>query len=331
MKAVVQDGSGEADVLRIAEVPTPEPGPEDLLVRVRCTALNRADILQRRGMYPPPPGDSELLGLEVAGEVAAAGERATGFEPGDRVFGLVGGGGYAEYALLDHRMAIAVPARWQFAEAAAVPEVFLTANETLFVLAGLSEGETVLLHAGGSGVGTAAIQMCRRAGARVLFTAGSEPKIEWGQALGGGDPHGCKGINYHQHDFAREVRRFTREEGVDVILDPVGADYLERHLGLLKTRGRLVVLGLMGGAKTELDLARVLRKRLQIMGSVLRSRSLAEKRQATDRFRQAWWPRIQAGEVRPVIDRAFRLDQVADAHQYMEENRNFGKILLEVR
>jgi putative PIG3 family NAD(P)H quinone oxidoreductase len=297
-----------------------------LLVRVFATALNRADVLQRRGHYPPPPGESEVLGLELAGRVEAWGGSVQGFARGDRVFGLVGGGSYAEYALLDHRMAMRIPDGWGFEQAAAVPEVFLTANETIFVLGGLTEGQAVLVHAGGSGVGTAAIQMATVTGARVYFTAGSDEKIRRAEALGMGAP--VKGINHKTQDFREEVLRATGGAGVDVVLDFLGASYLERNLAVLKPAGRLVIASLMGGARAEVDLALILRRRLQVMGSVLRSRTLEDKRMITERFRRHWLPLLEQGRIKPVIDRVLPLERVREAHAAMEANQNFGKIVL---
>jgi len=325
MKAVTLKGEGGPEVLEISEVPAPQAGKEQLLVRVRATALNRADTMQREGKYPPPPGESDILGLELAGEVEACGEGVAGFAVGDRVFGLVGGGGYAELALLEAGMAMPIPEGWSFTEAAAVPEVFFTANETVFVLGGLTAGETLLIHAGGSGVGTAAIQMAHHAGARVFFTAGSEEKITKAKALGAE-----AGINYKTQDFVVEVKRLTDGEGVDVVEDFLGASYLARNMSVLKNGGRLVLVALMGGAGGEIDLSQVMRRRLKIFGSVMRSRSLADKCEITARFRQRWLPPLVEGRIKPIIDTVFPMAQVRAAHEYMEANKNFGKIILEI-
>jgi putative PIG3 family NAD(P)H quinone oxidoreductase len=295
------------------------------LVRVRATALNRADVMQRLGQYPPPPGESDILGLELAGEVETVGAAVKDLTSGDRVFGLVGSGGYAEKAVIDARMAMPIPAGWSFAQAAAVPEVFFTAQETLFTLGGLQEGETVLIHAAASGVGTAGIQMARETGARILVTAGSADKIQRCVELGA-----TAGCNYKEQDFAEWVKKVTSGQGVDVIEDFIGAAYWERNLRSLKTGGRLVLVGLMGGVKVEANLGLLMTKRLQIFGSVLRSRPLADKIAITQRFRAKWLPLLAAGRIKPIVDRIFPFAQVADAHRYMEENRNFGKIMLEV-
>ena len=320
MKAITFAGYGGPDVLRLDDVPEP-----DLLVRVRASALNRADTMQRRGHYPPPPGESDILGLELAGEVEAVGASVSGFKPGDRVFGLVGGGGYAEKACLDHRMAMSIPPGWDFVKAAAVPEVFFTANETLFTLGRLEAGETVLIHAGASGVGTAGIQMARQVGARVLVTAGSEEKVARTEALGA-----SAGINYKTSDFAERVLELTNGVGVDLVQDFIGAAYWQGNLKCLKRAGRLVLVGLMGGAKVEADLGLIMGKRLQVIGSVMRSQPLENKIAITERFRSRWLPELESGRVQPLIDASFPLSEAAAAHQYMEENRNVGKIMLVV-
>lgn len=325
MKAITFTTPGGPEVLQLAEVPDPSPGPEDLLVRVRASALNRADTLQRRGFYPPPPGESDILGLELAGEVEAVGSAASGFSPGDRVFGLIGGGGYAEKALIHDRMAMPIPADWSFVQAAAVPEVFFTANETLFTLGKLEHGETVLIHAGASGVGTAGIQMARHAGARVFVTAGSAEKITRTIELGAE-----AGINYKEDDFAERINALTDKAGVDVVQDFIGAPYWQRNLHCLKVGGRLVLVGLMGGATVEADLGMILRKRLHVIGSVMRSQPLDNKIAITQRFRTRWLSLLESGAMRPIIDTSFPLAQAAAAHQYMEENRNTGKIMLTV-
>lgn len=325
MKAITFAGYGGPDVLRLDDVPEPVPSPDDLLVRVRASALNRADTMQRRGHYPPPPGESDILGLELAGEVEAVGASVSGFKPGDRVFGLVGGGGYAEKACLDHRMAMSIPPGWDFVKAAAVPEVFFTANETLFTLGRLEAGETVLIHAGASGVGTAGIQMARQVGARVLVTAGSEEKVARTEALGA-----SAGINYKTSDFAERVLELTNGVGVDLVQDFIGAAYWQGNLKCLKRAGRLVLVGLMGGAKVEADLGLIMGKRLQVIGSVMRSQPLENKIAITERFRSRWLPELESGRVQPLIDASFPLSEAAAAHQYMEENRNVGKIMLVV-
>ena len=324
MRAVVCSGPGGPDVLTIGGAARPVPGHNQLLVRVQACALNRADLLQCRGLYPAPAGESEILGLELAGEVVEAGDGVTAFTPGDRVFGLVGGGAYAQYALLDADMALRIPAMWDFTTATAVPEVFFTAFETLFTRGELAGGENVLIHAGASGVGTAAIQLARRAGARVYVTAGSDAKIARCRDLGA-----AGGVNYRQMDFGEGVRALTDGAGIDLIEDFIGAEYLERNLALLRPLGRLVMIAFMGGAKAEVNLASILTRRLTVRGFVLRSQSLDEKRAITRRFQERVLPDLVAGTLQPVIDSVYPVARVADAHRRMAANENVGKILLD--
>lgn len=324
MKAITFVSPGGPGVLRLTEVLDLQPRDEQLLVRVRATGVNRADVLQRKGGHAPPPGESEILGLELAGEVEALGSSVRGFRRGDRVFALAGGGGYAEKAVVDYRLAMGIPAGWSFAQAAAVPEVFFTAQETLFTLGELEAGETVLIHAAGSGVGTAGIQMARAAGARVLITAGSAEKIRKTKELGAHE-----GCNYKEKDFAAWVKEVTKGKGTDLIQDFVGAPYWERNLDCLTVGGRLVLVGTLGGTKVDVDLRTIMVKRLKILGSVLRARSLEEKIAITRRFKEKWLPQLAAGMMQPVIDKVFFLNDAAEAHRYMEANQNFGKIILE--
>lgn len=329
MKAIIRTGDGGPEVLQLAETPAPRPTATQVLVDVHATALNRADLIQRRGGYPPPPGESEILGLEIAGTVSEVGyaveDGISKISKGDRVFGLVGGGGYAEQAVIDYRMAMPIPDGWSFEEAAAVPEVFFTANENIFTLGKLSAGETILIHAGGSGVGSAGIQISQHAGATVFVTAGTPEKIDKCKALGATD-----GINYKTTDFVGEIQRLTDGRGVDVVLDFIGAPYLERNLSILKTKGRLLQVGLIAGATAEINLGAVMRNRLQIIGSVMRPQSIDEKIAITQRFVERWLPELKRGALHPIIDTVFPLAEAQQAHAYMEANRNFGKILLKV-
>jgi NADPH2:quinone reductase len=326
MRAVTFDGYGGVEVLRISDLPRPQPGPQELLVRVRAAALNRADTVQRSGEYKPPPGVSEIPGIEIAGEVDSWGSEVTGFARGQRVFGIVGGGGYAEYCPLDAGMAIPVPDGWSFEQAVAVPEVFVTADTTLFELGQLQAGETVLVHAGASGVGTACLQMARHAGARVLCTVGSEEKARRCRELGADET-----IDYKRHDFAEEVRRLTGGAGVDVIQDFVGVSAFARNVAVLKPGGRLVCIGLLDHQVEErapLDILDLVLRRIQIKGSSLRPRPIADKRALSRRFAQRWLPLLAAGTVQAVIDSTFPLEDVARAHERMEANLNVGKIVL---
>ncbi len=325
MRGIIRTGDGGPGVLQLSEVPAPIPTATQLLVDVHATALNRADLIQRRGGYPPPPGESEILGLEIAGTVAGIGRAVEGISEGDRVFGLVGGGGYAAQAVIDYRMAMPIPDGWSFEEAAAVPEVFFTANENIFTLGELSAGETILIHAGGSGVGTAGIQISHHAGANVLVTAGTLEKIHKCKTLGA-----IEGINYKTTDFVAEIEHLTDGEGVDVVLDFIGAPYLERNLSVLKTKGRLLQVGLIAGATTEINLGTLMRNRLKIIGSVMRPQSIDEKIAITQRFVDRWLPELKRGVLRPIIDSIFPLAEAEQAHTYMEANRNFGKIILKV-
>ncbi|HYG61567.1 MAG TPA: NAD(P)H-quinone oxidoreductase [Thermoanaerobaculia bacterium] len=328
---VICDGFGGPEVLKIVEAPRPVPGPDELLVRVRAAALNNADLLQRDGSYSPPPGESEILGVEIAGEVEEMGERVSGFQRGQRVFGLVGSGGYAEHCLLDAGMAIPVPDGWSWTEAAAVPEAYFTADTTLFELGGLAAGQSVLIHAAGSGIGTVCIQLARFTGARVLCTAGSDEKLARCRELGAD-----AGFNYKTEDWAAEVLRATGDAGdtggagVDVVWDVVGATYLARNLAVLRDGGRLVQVGLLTGWETEIDLLPLVLRRLQIKGSSMRPRSLADKRAITRKFRERWLPLLEERRLRPVIDSVFPLERVAEAHARMEAHLNFGKILLTI-
>lgn len=321
MKAILVEG----DALAWGDAPAPEPGPDAVLVRVHATAVNRADLLQRRGLYPPPPGESEIMGLEAAGVVAAAGANAGAWHAGDRVFCLLAGGGYAEYVAVHKDMLLAIPAMLDFEQAAAIPEAFYTAFLNLVLEGGLTAGESVLIQAGGSGVGTAAIQVARHVGARVLVTAGSDDKIQRCVALGA---HAS--INYKTEDFAEQVPVLTEKLGVDVILDCVGGSYFEKHLGILRPQGRLVIIGLMGGARAEINLAPVVAKRLRVIGSVLRSRSLAEKLAITEAFKAQILPAIAGGTMRAVIDSVYAITDAEQAHAHVAANRNFGKVVLRV-
>ena len=326
MRAIIQIGDGGPGVLQLGEVPAPIPTATQLLVDVHAAALNRADLIQRRGGYPPPPGESEILGLEIAGTVAAGGRAVEGVSEGDRVFGLVGGGGYAAQAVIDYRMAMPIPDGWSFEEAAAVPEVFFTANENIFTLGKLAAGETILIHAGGSGVGTAGIQISHHVGANVFVTAGTPEKIHKCKTLGASE-----GIPYKTTDFVADIEQLTDGEGVDVVLDFIGAPYLERNLSVLKTEGRLLQVGLMGGATADIDLGTLMRKRLKMIGSVMRPQSIDEKIAITQRFVDRWLPEFKRGALKPVIDSIFPLAEARQAHTYMETNRNFGKIILKVK
>jgi len=323
MRAVVCRKPGGVEVLEIVDIPRPQPGATDLLVRNFATALNRADLLQRRGLYPPPPGDSEVLGLEFAGEVAETGGDVRGFKRGDRVFGLVGGGGYGEFLTVHHGMAVPIPDNFSYEVAAAVPEAFYTANESLFTLGRLEGNEVALVHAAASGVGTAAVQLAAACGATVIATAGTAEKVEEARRLGA-----TRAVNYREEDFVAVVKSLTSGKGVHIILDLVGAKYWERNLSCLQEGGRLLVVGFVGGARVNADLGVILRKRIAVIGTALRSRSVADKIAITQRFVDNVLPLLKRSEVKPVVDSVFPLEDVRAAHERMEANKNTGKIIL---
>ena len=325
MKAiVVHRAEGEVPSLVWEEVPDVEYGPGQVLVDVRATAVNRADLMQARGAYPPPAGASEILGLEMAGVIGAVGDEVEGWEVGDRVCALLAGGGYAEQVAVHPGTLLRLPDEWSFAQGAAIPEVWYTAFVNLFLEGGLTEGETVLIHAGGSGVGTAAIQLAREAGARIFITAGAGRKLERGRELGAE-----LAINYKESDFEQVIRQETGE-GVDLVLDPVGADYFERHLRLLNPWGRLVQIGLLSGVGADMNLGLLLGKSLRIIGSRLRPRSLEEKIEIRRKFEERFWPLLVDGTLEPVIDSVFPLPDAGEAHEYVRQNRNIGKVILQV-
>ena len=328
MKAVAITEPGGPDVLVLADRPEPEPGPDDLLVRVRATALNRADLLQRRGHYPAPPGaPDDVPGLEYAGVVEHVGRRVRDVEAGDRVMGLLGGGGYAEKVVVPASLALPVPDGLDFVEAAAIPEVFLTAHDALSRRACFEAGEAVLIHSVGGGVGTAALQLARVAGAAVVVGTASGAKLERLEAAGLAPD---VAVDRHEADFAEAARRATGGRGVDVVLDTVGADYWASNVEALAERGRMVLIGLLGGARVEADLSRLLRKRLTVVGTVLRARPVHEKASLTTEFRERLVPLFADGRLRPVVDRTFRLAEAAEAHRAMERDANLGKLVLVV-
>ena len=326
MKAVQVDTTQEGRPLVWQEMADPTVGPDEALVAIQATALNRADLMQRAGNYPPPPGASESIGLEMAGVIEAIGANVHGWQVGDRVCALLPGGGYAEKVTVPQAMLMPIPAGWDFITAAGLPEVYLTAFVNLYMEANLQPGETVLVHGGASGVGTAAIQLLKATGNPVIVTAGSADKCAACTELGAD-----LAINYREEDFVERVRTFTNGQGVDVIMDMVGADYLAKNLGLLKLKGRLVFISTLSGTKTEIDLRHLMGKRLRLIGSVLRSRALAEKVAIKANFMARFWPLVEAGTIKPVIDSVYSITQVNEAQQQMAANRNIGKIILQIR
>lgn len=324
MRAVIVPQPGGVDALVVTELPDPEPDAGQVLVEVAATAVNRADILQRRGLYPPPPGASEVLGLEVAGRVAATRPDVEGWVVGDEVCAVVAGGGYAELALVAAETLMPLPPGVGLPDAGGIPEVYATAYDNVVLRGLLGRGDRILVHGGSSGVGTAATLIAKDAGAEVIVTAGSAAKLEACAALGADH-----GIDYRREpDFDEHVLELTGRRGVDVVLDIIGADYLERNLRCLAPDGRLVVIGLMGGAKIELNLANLVRRRLAVTGSTLRNRSLAEKAQLARALVRDVWPRFESGTLRPVIHERFALEDVAEAHALVERSEHVGKVLL---
>jgi putative PIG3 family NAD(P)H quinone oxidoreductase len=326
MRAIVIREPGGPDVLELRDVPTPEPQRGEVRVRVRATAVNRADLLQRMGAYPAPPGSpKDVPGLEIAGEVDAVGEDVTELSRGDRVFGVVGGGAYAEHVVVPARTLARMPAGMAFTDAAAVPEAFLTAWDAIVDQARLRSGETVLVHAVGSGVGTAGFQIAQAVGARAIGTARGGEKIGRARELGLKD-----GIVAEKGAFAKEVLALTAGRGADVVLELVGGAYVAEDLACLATKGRIVVVGLMAGTRVDLDLNALMRKRAEVRGTVLRARPLEEKILAARALERHLVPLFESGALRPVVDRVLPLARAAEAHALMQSNDTFGKVVLEV-
>ena len=326
MRAVLMEGSGGPEVLRLDETETPRPGKGQVLLRVAATSVNRADLQQRAGNYPAPPGESEILGLEAAGSIEELGEDVAGWQVGDRVMTLLGGGGYAEYATAHASTLMPVPKNLELVQAAAITEVFVTAWLNIFREAGLKPGETLLVHGGASGVGTAAIQLAKALGpSPVIVTVGSEDKAKACHELGADHA-----ILYKQEDFSRRVLELTEKRGANVILDHIGASYLEPNLACLALYGRLVIIGLLGGAKAEINIGRLMVKRQRIIGSVLRARPVSEKADIVREFLEQVLPLFETGRLKPVIDRVLPLDEVRQAHELMAANANTGKLVLQV-
>lgn len=328
MRAVLLDGFGGVEKLRLGEAERPAPGPGQVLVEVAATSVNRPDLVQREGKYPPPPGDSELLGLEVAGTVAELGPGVTGWSVGERVASLVGGGGYAEYAVAHAGHLIRIPERMSFHEAACLCESYITAFLNLFLVGRLEDGQAALVHGGGGGVANAGIQLCKALAPRTKLAVTAHPsKARRVKELGAD-----LAIDFTTTpDFSEVVKELTGKRGVDVILDHVGARYLQPNMASLAYGGRLVVIGVTSGIKAELNLALMMVKRQQIIGSVLRSRPVADKAAIVAEFTRTALPRFADRTIVPLIEQVFPLERVAEAHRMMEEDRHFGKIVLELR
>ncbi len=324
MRGVVISAPGGPEVLRLEDVPTPRPATGEVLIKVAAAGVNRPDCLQRRGIYPPPPGASELPGLEVAGTIVQCGDDVQSLQSGDQVCALVAGGGYAEYCVAPAVQCLPVPTGLTLAQAATLPETFFTVWSNVFDRGKLVANETLLVHGGASGIGTTAIQMGRAMGATVYATAGSDAKAEFCEALGA-----ARCINYKRENFLDELKAET-SGGVDVILDIVGGSHLEQNIKLLNTDGRLVVIGILGGAKGTLNLGLVLSKRLVITGSTLRARPPAEKQLIADQLRKRIWPLLEQGIIKPVVQQQFELANAAEAHRLLEANQAAGKLVLMV-
>jgi putative PIG3 family NAD(P)H quinone oxidoreductase len=320
MKAILFDTHGDESVLRWDDAPDPRPGPGQVVLAVRATSVNRADVLQRRGFYPPPPGASPILGLEAAGLVHAVGAGVEGWKIGDPAMALLAGGGYAEQVAVDARHLLPVPRAVGLPDAGAVPEVYVTAWLNLWRLGGLRAGERVLIHGGSGGVGTAAIQLARARGADVWTTAGGPERAARCVEVGA-----HRGLDYHREDFVAALREAG---GAHLILDVIGAKYLARNLDALAPDGRLVIIGLQGGTKGELDLGKLLSKRLTVAGSTLRARSADDKAALLAAFREEVWPLLDRGDLRPLIDARLPLSEAAEAHRRLDSGQVFGKILL---
>lgn len=323
MRAVVAEGAGGPEVLRIVERPRPEPGPGEVLIRVRAAGINRPDVMQRQGSYPPPPGASDVFGLELAGEVAGAGPGVTRFRAGDRAMALVASGAYAEWAVAHETNALKVPEGVSFAEAGAFPETYFTVWSNLFERAGLKAGETALIHGGSSGIGTTAILLAGAFGAHTIVTVGSDEKAEACLRLGA-----AAAINYREEDFAARAKALTDGRGPEVILCMVGGPYIQRNLDCVAVDGRIAQIAFQQGSKADLDLLPLLMKRLTLTGSTLRARPVAMKARLAAALEEKVLPILAQGRARPLIDSTFPLDRVADAHARMDGGAHVGKIVL---
>ncbi len=316
---------GGPEQLKPGVRPVPQPGAGEVLVRVEAAGVNRPDVMQRQGRYPPPPGASDLPGMEIAGEVVALGPEVSGVSVGDKITSLLPGGGYAGYALAAAPLCMPIPAGLSMVEAAAIPETYLTVWTNLFERGGCKEGDRVLIHGGTSGIGTTAIQLANAWGARVYATAGSELKARACEKFGA-----VRGIDYRSEDFVEVIRADTKGYGIDITLDMVAGSYVQRNLDIAAVEGRVVTISLLGGSRAEINMGMVLVKRLTLTGSTLRSRTVAQKASVADAVRRHVWPLLAAGRVRPIIYQTFPLAQASEAHRLMESSNHIGKIVLTV-
>ncbi len=326
MKYIAADGAGAPDVLKLTTGPVPQPKPDEVLIRVQATGVNRPDVLQRLGQYPVPPGASQIIGLEAAGEVAAVGAEVKTYKPGDKVCALTNGGAYAEYVAAPEAQTLPWPTGYDALRAAALPETYFTVWANLFMSGKLKSGESALVHGGTSGIGVTAIQLAKEIGATVYTTAGSDEKCAACVKLGA-----AAGINYRTADFAEEIKRLTGARGVDVVLDMVGAPYATRNIRSLAMDGRLVLIAFLQGSRVEnFDLLPIMLKRLIVTGSTMRPRTTAQKGEVAAELRQKIWPVLSAGRAGPVIHKVFPLAEAAAAHSLMESSTHIGKIMLQV-
>ena len=316
---------GGPEQLKTAVRPVPTPGEDEVLIRVEAAGVNRPDVMQRQGRYPPPPGASDLPGMDIAGEVVALGPKVSGVSLGDKVTSLLPGGGYAAYAVAAAPLLMPIPKGLSMVEAAAIPETFMTVWTNLFERGGCKAGDIVLIHGGTSGIGTTAIQLAKAWGTRVFATAGSEAKARACEALGA-----VRGIDYKTEDFVEVIRAATKGYGVDITLDMVAGSYVQRNLDIAAIEGRVVTISLLGGSRAEINVGMILVKRLTLTGSTLRSRTVAQKAAVADAMRRNVWPLIESGKVRPVIFKTFPLGEASEAHRLMETSNHIGKIVLTV-
>ena len=323
MRAVTVTESGGPEVLTISELPDPEPGPGEVLIDVAATAVNRADLLQRQGFYPPPPGASDVIGLECSGTIAAVGDGVTGWDVGTAVCALLAGGGYASRVVVPAGQVMPVPDGIDLVTAAALPEVACTVWSNVFMIAGLRPGDAFLVHGGAGGIGTMAIQLAAALGARVFATAGSPEKLDLCRSLGAE-----VAISYRDQDFVEVVRAETDGHGADVVLDNMGAKYLERNVSALADEGRLVVIGIQGGVKAELDMGQLLRKRGAVIATALRSRPVDGKAAICASVVEHVWPLVADGKVKPIVHQVLPLEQAAEAHRIVEDGGHSGKVLM---
>ena len=323
--AIQVTSPGGVENMQLVDLPVPEYGPDDVLIRIHAAGVNRADAVQRMGQYPPPPGESDILGLEVAGTIAAVGSNVSGYSVGDEVCALLAGGGYATYCRVDARQLLPIPKGYSMIQAAALPECFMTVWTNVFDLGRLQEGETFLIHGGSSGIGTSAIMLAAHRGANVFATAGTTDKCKACEDLGA-----TRAINYREEDFVEVIKTETGGEGVDVVLDMVGGDYIQRDLGMMKPGGRHVSIAFLAGPMANISVVDIMLKRLTVTGSTLRARPVEFKQSVAQSVLENVWPALEAGAFEPIIDSTFPLAEAAKAHERIESSVHIGKVILTV-